>query len=96
MAITVLITRQFKKDAIRKAFDLFLKLRSLATLEAGYISGQTMASVGDPNKIIVLSTWDSKEKWEAWMANDLRKDYSEKMQDLMEGPETVEVLRVMT
>ena len=62
MPVTVLITRELRKDCIPEAFEVIVKLRSLATLEPGYISGQTMVSVKNPNKIVVMSTLGKHRK----------------------------------
>ncbi len=95
MPVTVLITREFKKETIPKAYEVIVKLRSLATLEPGYISGQTMVSVKDPNKIVVMGTWDSIGRWEAWQASELRNEYTAKMAPWTASPEQVDVLMVL-
>jgi quinol monooxygenase YgiN len=95
MPITVLIKRKFKPDHMREAFDMIIKLRSLSTLEPGYISGQTMVKLDDPTTLIVMSTWDSIQRWEDWKNNDLRQDYANKMEKISEGPETHEILTVL-
>lgn len=96
MPVTVLITRELKKDCIPKAFEVIVKLRSLATLEPGYISGQTMVSVKNPNKIVVMSTWENVGRWEDWQASELRNEYTAKMDSLTASPEQVDVLMVLT
>jgi len=91
MAIKVLITRRFKDDKIKEAFKLLMELRSLATLQTGYVSGQTLISADDPNKLVVISTWISRNRWEEWQANVKRHDAMKKMQSLLKSPENVEV-----
>jgi heme-degrading monooxygenase HmoA len=93
--VTVLITREFKKQHMPKAYEFIVKLRSLATLEPGYISGQTMVSVDNPNQITVMSTWEHAARWEDWEKSELRKDYTRKMEELSLGPERVDVLTVL-
>lgn len=95
MPVTVLITREFKPNAFPKAYELIVKLRSLATLEPGYITGQTMVSVDNPNKLSVMSTWESLQRWKDWQAGDLRKQYTDKMEEMSTGPEEVQVLMVL-
>ena len=92
MPVTVLITRELRKDCIPEAFEVIVKLRSLATLEPGYISGQTMVSVKNPNKIVVMSTWESIGRWEDWQASELRNAYTAKVDPLTASPEQVDVL----
>jgi heme-degrading monooxygenase HmoA len=91
MAVKVLITRQFKKDKIDEAYQLLMGLRSLATLKGGYISGQTLISADNPNKLVVVSTWSGRKSWDAWQADEKRKEQSKRMEELLEAPEEIEV-----
>ena len=95
MPVTVLITRELRKDCIPEAFEVIVKLRSLATLEPGYISGQTMVSVKNPNKIVVMSIWENIGRWEDWQASELRNEYTAKMDPMTASPEQVDVLMVL-
>jgi heme oxygenase (mycobilin-producing) len=95
MAVTAFITREFKPNSLPKAYELIVKLRSLATLEPGYITGQTMVSADNPNEITVMSTWESNQRWKDWQASDLRRQYTNKMDEISAGPEEVQVLMVL-
>ena len=94
MAIAVLITRQFKEGEIeiRQANELNLKLRALATVQPGFISGQSMISQDNPHRIIVLSRWASREDWENWIETPTRKTFMKKLENVLEYPEQIEVL----
>ncbi len=91
MAVKVLITRQFKAGMTDEAFKLLTEVRSKVTLKPGYISGQTLVSADKPNKLIVVSTWTGRKQWEAWRADESRKELSNKIEPLLEGPEQIEV-----
>jgi len=65
------------------------KLRSLATVQPGYISGQTMVNVHNPNEMIIISTWASKEDWNNWYGSDIRRDYYQKIRDALEADEEI-------
>jgi len=95
MPVTVLIKRKFKPEHIQNAHQMIVKVRSLATLEPGYISGQTLVSRDDHCKLVIMSMWDSVKNWEAWRDNDMRKEFARKMETIMEGPEEHEVLQVL-
>ncbi len=95
MPVTVLIKRKFKAEHIQDAHQMIVKVRALATVEPGYISGQTMVSRNDHCKLVIMSTWGSVKNWEDWQENDLRKDYARKMAMIMEGSEEHEVLQVV-
>ena len=91
MAVKVLITRQFKKDKIDQAFQLLMELRSLVTLQPGYIFGQTLVSADDPHKVLVIGTWTARKRWEEWTNNAKRKEFSKKMEVFLEKPEQTEI-----
>ncbi len=94
MAVKVLITRRFKPDAMKKAYHLLMELRSLATLQTGYVSGQTLLSIASPGKLTVVSTWISQKRWQEWHDSPRRKAFSTRIEPLLEAPEEVEVFMV--
>lgn len=59
----------------------------MAFRQPGYISGETMRNVNDPNEYLVISTWKSIEDWERWFANKKREELEGKVDTLM-GTET--------
>jgi heme-degrading monooxygenase HmoA len=94
MAVKVLITREFKADKINDANQLLMELRSKATLSPGYVSGQTLISEENPNKVVVVSTWASRKRWQDWKAQEKRKEFSAKLGECLVRPEEVEVFLV--
>jgi heme-degrading monooxygenase HmoA len=72
MAVKVLIRRKVPKEKEEELFQLITQLRSLATRQPGYISGETMRSVDDEEENLVISTWESVEDWNAWKESDER------------------------
>lgn len=91
MAVKVLISRQFRQDRISDAHNLLKEMRSVATLRPGYISGQTLASADNPNKLVVISTWTGPKRWDTWYKDAKRLAFSKKLEDLLVAPENVEV-----
>jgi heme-degrading monooxygenase HmoA len=91
MAIKVLITRKFKKNTIREAYKLLMQLRAMVTVLPGYLSGQTLISADDPEKLLVISTWTSQKRWRDWEASEKRKEFTKKLADILEKPEHSEI-----
>ncbi|MBT3807783.1 MAG: sugar biosynthesis protein [Desulfobacula sp.] len=93
MSIAVLIIRQYKQGEIevREANKINLQLRALATVQPGFISGQSMFSQDNPNKIIILSKWNGREDWETWKDTASRKEFYKKIEKFLEYPEKIEV-----
>jgi quinol monooxygenase YgiN len=91
MAVKVLISRQFKQDRINEAHNLLKEIRSVVTLRPGYISGQTLVGAENPNKLVVVSTWSGQKRWEEWLRDEKRKEFSKRIGELLVSPEQVEV-----
>lgn len=87
MAIKVLITRKFKKNTIREAYGLLMQLRAMVTVLPGYLSGETLISAEEPEKLLVISTWTSKKRWEDWESSEKRKEFTKELAHILESPE---------
>lgn len=94
MAVKVIITRQFKPNTFKDAYKCLMELRSLATLQTGYVSGETLVSADDPKKLVVISTWISRSRWEEWLATPKRKKCASKLNQFLQSPELSEVFLV--
>jgi heme-degrading monooxygenase HmoA len=94
MAVKVLITRIFKQEHLPKAYEPLMELRSVVTLRRGYISGETLVSETDARKMLVISHWASRERWEEWLADPRRNEFIDRLGKLLESPEHIEVYRV--
>jgi heme-degrading monooxygenase HmoA len=88
MAIKIIIRRRVQKEKEGKLLPLLVELRSKATTQPGYISGETMRNMNDPQDFIVISTWQSVEAWKVWEASKGREDIQKKIDALL-GEKTV-------
>lgn len=86
MAVEVLIRRKVIKEKVGELAPLIIKLRSLATMQTGYISGETLRCVDPPggNEYMVRSTWGSIEDWRKWLGSNERDAIQKKMDPLLE------------
>jgi heme-degrading monooxygenase HmoA len=85
MSVKVLITRTVPGDKGREMLNLFREMRSLATAQAGYISGETMKSNDRPDVFLVISTWESAEAWNEWLLSKERQAIQAKIDALLGG-----------
>ena len=85
MTVKVLITRTVPEDKGRKLLGLFKEMRSLATDQPGYISGETMKSSDRPDVYMVISTWESPGDWEAWLLSKDRQNIQARIDELLGG-----------
>jgi heme-degrading monooxygenase HmoA len=85
MSVKVLITRTVPEDKGREMLQLFREMRSLATAQPGYISGETMKSSDRPDVFLVISTWESAPDWERWLLSKERQAIQKKIDALLGG-----------
>ncbi|HET6488483.1 MAG TPA: antibiotic biosynthesis monooxygenase family protein [Syntrophales bacterium] len=91
MSIRVFLKRVVPEEREREAVTLITELRSMASTQPGYISGETMRHVAQPEEYLVISTWDSLEDWEAWVANPARSALQGKLDALLGTKTTWEI-----
>jgi quinol monooxygenase YgiN len=86
MLTKVLILRRFRKGSEREILALLNDLRSKAMKQPGYVSGITMTSAEDPQKMLVIGTWDSMDHWLKWKTNPERKQFEAMLEMYQEQP----------
>ena len=91
MSIKVLITRAVPQEKARDMLKLFMEMRSLATGQEGYISGETLKSSDRPDIFLVVSTWASATDWENWLKNKERQAIQAKIDTLLGGNTSYEM-----
>ena len=85
MAVKVLIRRHVPEDKAREIIPLFRQIRSLAITREGYISGETLRNLDDPEEFLVISSWQTSEEWESWLKSPKRQEIQEKIDGLLGG-----------
>jgi len=84
MAIKVIITRKVAKGRQKDLLPLSMELRTKAINQKGYISGETLKGIGDPDEFLVISTWQRFEDWKAWEDNPARREIQGKIDAILE------------
>jgi heme-degrading monooxygenase HmoA len=83
MAVKIIIKRDVPKDKEASLLPLLIQLRALATAQPGYISGETLRNLDDPEKYIVISTWRSVDNWQQWISSKQRYEIQGKIDALL-------------
>lgn len=86
MGVEVLIRRKFNKEKAGILAPLIVKLRSLAALQPGYISGETLHCIDPPeeSEYLVRSTWGSIEDWRTWLHSEQRTAIQKEIDRVLE------------
>lgn len=85
MAVKILITRTIPHNKARVILELFRQMRALATVQPGYISGETLKSLDEPDVYLVISTWQSVEDWNNWLTSKKRQVVQAKIDEYLGG-----------
>ena len=63
---------------------LLRELRSAATRQPGFISGQAVIDPRSPTTFMTISEWSSIKAWETWEKNPVRTDIIGQIGDLLQ------------
>ncbi|MBW1779754.1 MAG: antibiotic biosynthesis monooxygenase [Deltaproteobacteria bacterium] len=85
MAVKIILKRKVTKDKEASLLPLLIEMRTLATSQPGYISGETWRNMDQPDEVLVISTWQSAESWKAWLTSPQRAGIQEKIDALLEA-----------
>jgi heme-degrading monooxygenase HmoA len=87
MAVRAMIKRTIPKEKTKEAIAVITALRLMASRYPGYISGETMQNVADPEDYLVISTWQTLGAWNTFFADPKRKTLQDRI-DLLQGKTT--------
>jgi len=90
MAVKVLIKRHFKPEHIDQATKILIRARYEAMKMEGYIASETWRDLRDPNRIVVVSMWQTPEAWEKWYASSQRREFAVELEKIMVEAERIE------
>ncbi len=91
--VKVLLERTIKGKDVSKIARLLRQIRVMAMQQPGYISGETLHAVEDPNHYLVISTWESLDHWQAWSNNQERQKLQDDIDGVLDSPT---VMRIFT
>ena len=91
MAVKILIKRTVSRDRAKELIPLFRQIRSHAIQQPGYISGETLKRLDQPDQFLIISTWQSSDDWEKWLNSKERNDLQDKIDGLLGGKTDYEI-----
>src|SRR5512134_2225889 len=89
--IRVLIERRLAEGVEEDLQRAMREMRREAIHVPGYLSGETLRSVSDPNRYVIISSWRSLADWEAWSKSEPRQRIEERIGPLLAEPERLMV-----
>ncbi len=91
--VKVLMERTIRGQNVGQIVRLLRQLRVLAMQQPGYISGETLHGVDDPNYYLVISTWESLQQWQDWFNKPERQKLQQEVDAHLGSPT---IMRVFT
>ena len=98
MLVRVLMMRKVAKVAsgldvaiLPQLSEMLLELRTMANHQPGYISGETLRNVYEPNEYLVISSWKSLDAWQRWFENEKRAELEGRVDALLGSPTVYKV-----
>ncbi len=91
MAVKVLIKRKISQDQAKALIPLVRQMRASAATQAGYITGETLRSLDNPEEFLVISTWQSSDDWKNWLKSEDRNKVQDQIDDLLGGETNYEI-----
>ena len=83
MAVQVIIKRKFKVDNPEELVPLLTQLRIRAKEKPGYISGETLRSLDNPEDYLVFSKWETADDWKKWFNSKERRNIQGEVDSLI-------------
>ena len=79
-----------KKDS-DKLIDAIHELRMEAMKQPGYVTGETLINSEDSRNVLVISTWNKEEQWNAWDTSENRINLTKPINSLLKEPYAVTI-----
>ncbi len=95
MTVKIMIKRKVPADKREKFLALTNKLRSEAIMQAGYITGEALQSMDNPDDFLVISTWSGPEEWDAWKESPMRAAIQNEIDKYLGTTTVYEVFRYL-
>ena len=89
--IRVVIERWLAEGGEEPIERIMRDLRRKAIHTSGYVTGETLRDVADPHHFLILSTWRTREAWEAWAASETRQEIEDQIRLMLAEPEKITV-----
>jgi heme-degrading monooxygenase HmoA len=83
MPVQVIIKRKFQINNPEQLIPLLTELRTRAKNQPGYISGETLRSLENPEEYLVVSKWQTADDWKNWLGSKERRDIQGKVDSLI-------------
>ncbi len=90
--VRVVIEHKIKSlEDVDAAIDVIREIRNEAMKQHGFITGETLTNVDDPTNMLVISTWENREAWDAWDTSEKRIELKPQINQYLSEPYTTRI-----
>ncbi len=75
---------------------LLLDLHSIAFLQKGHISNETLMNVRNNNIVTIVSTWQNLEDWDVWESSKERAKILDEIEPMLAGETQVKIYEIVS
>jgi heme-degrading monooxygenase HmoA len=77
---------QHKSDDIEGLLNILKEVRDEIFKFPGYVTSEHLTNVKDPTNLLVISTWQNYERWNAWVNSDICKKLTARVKAKLTKP----------
>lgn len=85
--LRVLIERHIAESLESHYQDVARRILQRAVAAPGFLSGEVLTDVNDPNHRLIWSTWRSAADWQRWLLSEERKSMMLELRPLLDRDE---------
>lgn len=84
--VTMIQERYIKPGKHEELRAIQRELRQAAMNHSGFITGEALINVNNPNHQVVTANWQTLEDWRTWERDKVHQDLARKMRPLLTRP----------
>lgn len=82
----VRVVIQHKSDDIEGLLNILKEVRDEIFKFPGYVTSEHLINVKDPTNLLVISTWQNYERWNAWVNSEICKKLTARVKAKLTKP----------
>jgi heme-degrading monooxygenase HmoA len=82
----VRVVIQHKSDDIEGLLNILKEVRDAIFKFPGYVTSEHLINVKDPTNLLVISTWQNSERWNAWVNSEICKKLTARVKAKLTKP----------
>ncbi len=82
----VRVVIQHKSDDIEGLLNILKEVRDEIFKFPGYVTSEHLINVKDPTNLLVISTWQNYERWNAWANSEICKKMTARVKTKLTKP----------